>query len=296
MRHGTYSIVALDPATGELGVAVQSHWFSVGPLCAWARAGVGAVATQSVVEPAYGPNALDRLHGGRQRPAGARRAARRRPARPRPPGRGDRRPRRDRDPHRQGLHRARRPRERRAPQLPGQHDGPRHGPAGDVRRVRRRPRALCRTACSPRSTRPRAKAETSAAASRRRWSSSRPTASPGAGPSTCAWRTTARRWTSCAASSRSSARTTSRAPATSCSRRAGPRRPAASTSAPPSSPRTRDELLFWSGLAIAQAGDLDGGVAAVRRAAEENPNWLVLLDRLSPEFAPAGEAVRQQIT
>jgi len=37
-------------------------------------------------------------------------------------------------------------------------------------------------------------------------------------------------------------------------------------------------------------------VAAVRRAAEENPNWLVLLDRLSPEFAPAGEAVRQQIT
>src|SRR3954454_5314868 len=61
MRHGTYSIVALDPATGELGVAVQSHWFSVGPLCAWARAGIGAVATQSVVEPAYGPNALARL-------------------------------------------------------------------------------------------------------------------------------------------------------------------------------------------------------------------------------------------
>src|SRR5262245_37701741 len=64
MRHGTYSIVALDPETGELGVAVQSHWFSVGPLCAWARAGIGAVATQSVVEPAYGPNALDRLADG----------------------------------------------------------------------------------------------------------------------------------------------------------------------------------------------------------------------------------------
>ena len=43
---------------------MQSHWFSVGPLCAWARAGVGAVATQSVVEPAYGPNALDRLADG----------------------------------------------------------------------------------------------------------------------------------------------------------------------------------------------------------------------------------------
>jgi uncharacterized Ntn-hydrolase superfamily protein len=57
-----------------------------------------------------------------------------------------------------------------------------------------------------------------------------------------------------------------------------------------------DELLFWSGLARAQTGDLEGGVAAVRRAVEENPNWLVLLDRLSPEFAPAGKAVRQQIT
>src|SRR5215216_7267316 len=64
MRHGTYSIVALDPETGELGAAVQSHWFSVGSLCTWARPQVGAVATQSVVEPAHGPNALDRLAGG----------------------------------------------------------------------------------------------------------------------------------------------------------------------------------------------------------------------------------------
>src|SRR5207247_2444434 len=64
MRHGTYSIVARDPETRELGVAVQSHWFAVGTLCAWVRAGVGAVATQSVVEPAYGPDALDRLADG----------------------------------------------------------------------------------------------------------------------------------------------------------------------------------------------------------------------------------------
>src|SRR5918998_2460410 len=64
MRRGTYSIVALDPGSGELGAAVHSHWFSVGSLCTWARAGVGAVATQSVVEPAHGPNALDRLEGG----------------------------------------------------------------------------------------------------------------------------------------------------------------------------------------------------------------------------------------
>jgi uncharacterized Ntn-hydrolase superfamily protein len=64
MRHGTYSIVALDPATGELGAAVQSHWFSVGSLCTWARPGTGAVATQSVVEPAFGPHALDRIQDG----------------------------------------------------------------------------------------------------------------------------------------------------------------------------------------------------------------------------------------
>ena len=54
----TYSLVAFDPDTGEHGAAVQSHWFSVGSLCAFARPGVGAVATQSVVEPAYGPRGL----------------------------------------------------------------------------------------------------------------------------------------------------------------------------------------------------------------------------------------------
>src|SRR5688572_25850943 len=64
MRHGTYSIVALEPETVELGAAVQSHWFSVGSLCTWARPGVGAVATQSVVEPAHGPRVLDRLQAG----------------------------------------------------------------------------------------------------------------------------------------------------------------------------------------------------------------------------------------
>ena len=53
----TYSIVARDPETGQLGVAVQSHYFSVGPIVPWARAGVGAVATQSLVEPATDPGA-----------------------------------------------------------------------------------------------------------------------------------------------------------------------------------------------------------------------------------------------
>ena len=60
----TYSIVALDAETGELGVAVQSHWFSVGSLVPWAKAGVGAVATQSFVKVDYGPDGLKLMEGG----------------------------------------------------------------------------------------------------------------------------------------------------------------------------------------------------------------------------------------
>jgi uncharacterized Ntn-hydrolase superfamily protein len=60
----TYSIVARDPETGELGVAVQSHWFSVGSIVSWAEAGVGAVATQSFVDPSYGPKGLAMMRMG----------------------------------------------------------------------------------------------------------------------------------------------------------------------------------------------------------------------------------------
>src|SRR5262245_8595144 len=60
----TYSIVARDPKTGELGVAVQSHYFSVGPVVPWAEAGVGAVATQSLVLVDYGPKGLDLMRAG----------------------------------------------------------------------------------------------------------------------------------------------------------------------------------------------------------------------------------------
>ena len=66
MRRGTYSVVARDPETGELGVAVQSHWFSVGSIVSWAEAGAGAVATQSIAEPAYGPRLLERLRAGEE--------------------------------------------------------------------------------------------------------------------------------------------------------------------------------------------------------------------------------------
>jgi uncharacterized Ntn-hydrolase superfamily protein len=60
----TYSIVARDAETGEMGVAVQSHWFSVGSIVTWAEAGVGAIATQSFVDPAYGPRGLELMKSG----------------------------------------------------------------------------------------------------------------------------------------------------------------------------------------------------------------------------------------
>jgi uncharacterized Ntn-hydrolase superfamily protein len=61
----TYSIVARDEATGEMGAAVQSHWFSVGGSGAWAEAGVGAVVTQAWAEVSFGPLGLDLLRAGR---------------------------------------------------------------------------------------------------------------------------------------------------------------------------------------------------------------------------------------
>lgn len=58
----TFSIVARDPESGELGVAVQSHWFSTGSIVTWAEPGVGVVATQSMVEVSYGPKGLAGMH------------------------------------------------------------------------------------------------------------------------------------------------------------------------------------------------------------------------------------------
>lgn len=68
----TYSVVARDAATGALGVAVQSHYFSVGPLVPWAEAGVGAVATQASGEPAYGALGLALMRGGKSAPEAVR--------------------------------------------------------------------------------------------------------------------------------------------------------------------------------------------------------------------------------
>jgi uncharacterized Ntn-hydrolase superfamily protein len=64
----TFSIVARDPQTGDMGAAVQSHWFSVGSNVIWAEAGVGAVATQSFIDPSYGPLGLALMKAGKSAP------------------------------------------------------------------------------------------------------------------------------------------------------------------------------------------------------------------------------------
>ncbi|MBK9520726.1 MAG: DUF1028 domain-containing protein [Rhodocyclaceae bacterium] len=64
----TFSIVARDAVTGELGVAVQSHWFAVGTVVPWAEAGIGAIATQSFVDPSYGKLGLDLMRSGKSAP------------------------------------------------------------------------------------------------------------------------------------------------------------------------------------------------------------------------------------
>lgn len=61
----TYSIVARDTITGEMAVGVQSHWFSVGSIVSWGKSGVGVVATQSFVNPAYGPEGLKLMEEGK---------------------------------------------------------------------------------------------------------------------------------------------------------------------------------------------------------------------------------------
>ena len=264
MRHGTYSIVALDPATVELGVAVQSHWFSVGPLCAWARAGIGAVATQSVVEPAYGPNALDRLADGvnAQQALGELLAAD--PLAGRPPGRViDAR----------GAIAAHTGPDciAHAGHVTGEHHSCQANmmardtvPQAMSTRSRRHRRAPDRLLAALDAAEARA---ATSAASRRRWSSCRPRRA-GAARSTCASRTTTPRSTSCAACSRSSAPTTWPARATSCSPRPH-RRSRQPLPAARNSPRI-DELLFWSGLASPRRRPRARRRRG-RRAAEENP-------------------------
>jgi uncharacterized Ntn-hydrolase superfamily protein len=287
--------VALDPVTGDLGVAVQSHWFSVGPLCAWARAGVGAVATQSVVEPAYGPNALDRLADGvnARQALGELLAA---------------------DP----LAHVRQVAVIDSHGTVGTHTGKdciAH--AGHVSGEHH----SCQANMMARDTVPAAMSEaflaTSGALQDRLLAALDAAEGEGGdvrGRQSAAmivvpaegepWRRTVDlrvedhdvplvelRRLLLLQRAYDLAGAGDELLAAGRTEEAGAYYQQAAQLAPNS-----DELLFWSGLAIAQAGDLEAGVAAVRRAAEENPNWLVLLDRLSPEFAPAGDAVRQSLS
>ena len=291
MRHGTYSIVALDPETGELGAAVQSHWFSVGSLCTWARPGVGAVATQSVVEPAHGPNALDRIEAGDSAPEALRAIL-------------------DADPlaamRQVGIVDARGDVAVATGPACIAHAGDATGPHWS-----------CQANMMERDTVPGAMSAAFEAAegdlAARLMASLRAAEGEGGDvrgrqsaallvvpPEGEAWR------------ARVDLRVEDhKAPLDELERlvvlwrayelagaadelmAAGRAEEAGALyrRAAELAPRS-DELLFWAGLAIAHAGELDEGVDAVRRAAERQPNWLVLLDRLSPDFAPAGAAVR----
>jgi uncharacterized Ntn-hydrolase superfamily protein len=293
-RHGTYSIVARDPETGEVGVAVQSHWFSVGPLCAWTRAGVGAVATQSVVEPAYGPNALDLLQEGTgaEQALGELLAA---------------------DPlaavrqvavidargglsvhtgedciaeagHAAGEHWSCQANMMARPTVPAAMSeafATARGPladrlvsallaaereGGDVRG-----RQSAALAISPAEGEPW-----------RKTVDLRVDDHPAPLDELRRLLTLQRAYELAGAADELMA--AGRA------QEAGELYRRASGLAPDA-----DELLFWAGLALANAGEVDEGVAAVRRAADRQPNWLVLLDRLSDAFAPAGEAVRNAL-
>jgi uncharacterized Ntn-hydrolase superfamily protein len=294
MRHGTYSIVALDPATGELGAAVQSHWFSVGSLCTWARPGIGAVATQSVVEPAHGPHALDRIAAGANAhdalaeliaadPLGAVRQV----------GVVD------------------------AAGNAAVHTGPDCIPcAGDVLG----PHWSCQANMMARDTVPAAMsaafgnsggeladrllaalqaAEGEGGDVRGRQSAALIVVPAEGEP----WRTRVdlrvedhedplgelQRLLSLQRAYELAGRG-DELMASDQAVEAGALYRRAAELAPDS-----DELLFWAGLALAQSGDLDGGVDAVRRAIAVHPGWATLLERLSPDFAPAGEQVRQAL-
>jgi uncharacterized Ntn-hydrolase superfamily protein len=292
--HGTYSIVALDPDTGELGAAVQSHWFSVGSLCPWARPGIGAVATQSVVEPAHGPHALDRLQRGDDAAAALAGVLQEDAlAAVRQVGVVDAR-------GRVAVH-------------TGAQCIPEAGHATGEHwtcQANMMARATVPDAMSAAFAQARGDlagrlmaalegAEAEGGDVRGRQSAALLVAPAQGEP----WQ------------ARVDLRVEDHADPLAELRRlldlqrayelagdadelmgegraeeAAGRYMRASELAPDS-----DELLFWAGLAIAQNGDVRAGADAVRRAAAIHPGWLTLLDRLSPDFAPAGEAVRRAL-
>ncbi len=294
MRHGTYSIVALDPATGELGAAVQSHWFSVGSLCTWARPGVGAVATQSVVEPAHGPHALDLIADGASASVALAELI-------------------EADP----LGAVRQVGVVDADGGVAVHTGPEcipcagHAAGGHW---------TCQANMMARDTVPAAMsaafehsegelaarllaaldaAQGEGGDVRGRQSAALLVVPPDGEP----WqarvdlrvedhrdplaelRRLYRLQRAYELAGRADELLAADRP-----EEAGALYRRAAELAPES-----DELLFWAGLALAHAGELDAGADAVRRAIEAHDGWAVLLDRLSPTFAPAGPEVRRAL-
>jgi uncharacterized Ntn-hydrolase superfamily protein len=292
--HGTYSIVALDPEAGELGAAVQSHWFSVGSLCTWARPGIGAVATQSVVEPAHGPHALDRLKRGEDAAAALAGVL-----------------------SADALAAVRQVGVVDAHGGVAVHTGPDCIPeAGDVTGAH----WTCQANMMARATVPDAMsaafgqaggdlaerlmtalegAEAEGGDVRGRQSAALLVAPAQGEP----WQARIdlrvedhedpigelRRLLGLQRAYELAGEADELMGEGRADEAAG-RYVRASELAPDS-----DELLFWAGLAIAQNGDVAAGADAVRRAASVHPGWLTLLDRLSPDFAPSGEAVRRAL-
>ena len=294
MRKGTYSIVARDPVSGDLGVAVQSHWFSVGSVVTWGRAGVGTVATQSVADPAYGPRTLDRLAAGE--PVGPSLAAQlevddlgrmRQVAAVAATGEVAVHTGADCIAHashiigegfscqanmmaRPGV-----PEAMAAAYVAARGDlGARllaalqgaERAGGDVRG--RQSAALLVVDAATGAVVPKLELRVEdhgdpIAELERLLGLQRAYALAGEADELLGAGAAAR---------------------------AGRLYQQAADLAPDS-----DELLFWAGLSMAHAGDLDGGVDAVRRAAAVHGGWLDLLDRLTPEFAPAGAAVRKAL-
>jgi uncharacterized Ntn-hydrolase superfamily protein len=294
MRHGTYSIVARDAGTGELGSAVHSHWFSVGSVVSWAAPGAGAVATQSVAEPAYGPRALERMADGAPAPvvlegllANDEIAHVRQVACVDTEGRV-------------AAHTG-----EGCIAFASHVTGDGVSCQANMMKAEGVPEAMLaayEAAEGDLGARMLAALEGAerAGGDVRGRQSCAILVVPATGD---AWRT------------RVDLRVEDHPdPVTEMGRllrlqraydlageadelmglerqeEAAPLYVRAAEIAPES-----DELLFWAGLALAHTGDLGRGVDAVRRAAGTNPDWLVLLDRLSPEFAPAGEAVREAL-
>ena len=294
MRAGTYSIVARDPETGELGAAVQSHWFSVGSLCTWARPGVGAVATQSVVEPAYGPRALDLMaEGSAAGDALAELLAADELATVRQVGVVD-------ADGGVAVHTG-------AGCIPcaGDATGPYWTCQANMMASETVPAAM--SAAFERSSGDLAErlmlaleaAEGEGGDVRGRQSAAIIVVAAEGEP----WQMRVQLHVedhqeplaelrrllvlhrAYEMAGRADELLASERPA-----EAGPLYRQAAELAPES-----DELLFWSGLALAHTGDLDTGVDAVRRAIDKHAGWGVLLDRLSPTFAPAGDDVRRAL-